>query len=342
MALLFSLAREKTVRTSDVAKGRETAGREEGASERNRGALNFRKEKEAVSFIRIPLERGTAADRIMVENRYMDKELWIYVRRNGEEQHGEGSLAEFYGSAVLTGDTSSILSGTYEIQEDGVVLKIGLTRLFEYRNLLEDGFLKIEWADPKERYERIVVIDPGCGGEEAGVTAHGLAEKDVVLQIARKLKEKLDRMDVKAYYTRMEDVAVSWEERAQIANETAADLFVSIRAAGDESRPERYGVGCFYNGKYFLPGFGNVELADRLEYQVVSAVSGKADGLWESGRESLLSLLEVPAAQIYVGFLTNARENGLLGRAAYQEKIADGIAAAIEEALGKIGAEETG
>jgi N-acetylmuramoyl-L-alanine amidase len=77
---------------------------------------------------------------------------------------------------------------------------------------------------------RRIVIDPGHGGKDTGAKGpHGLLEKEVALDIAKRLAKLLrDRMSVEAILTRDEDVFLELPERTAIANARKADLFISI------------------------------------------------------------------------------------------------------------------
>lgn len=77
-----------------------------------------------------------------------------------------------------------------------------------------------------------IVIDAGHGGKDAGATANGLREKDVVLAVARKLGAYIEQYlgDVEIVYTRDDDRFIELNERGRIANEAGGKLFVSIHA----------------------------------------------------------------------------------------------------------------
>ena len=79
-----------------------------------------------------------------------------------------------------------------------------------------------------------MVIDPGHGGEDPGaIGPRKTMEKDVVLKVAQKLAYFLNQdNEVKAFLTRKGDYFVPLEERAKIAREYGADLFVSLHADG--------------------------------------------------------------------------------------------------------------
>lgn len=83
----------------------------------------------------------------------------------------------------------------------------------------------------------IVVIDPGHGGKDPGaVGANGTLEKEVVLQVARKLKARIDReKGMKAILTRDGDKFIPLRERMDIAHKHKADLFISIHADANPS-----------------------------------------------------------------------------------------------------------
>ena len=76
---------------------------------------------------------------------------------------------------------------------------------------------------------RTIVIDPGHGGKDPGAMANGIKEKDIVLNIAKKLVPILQKdLACKVILTRSDDSFVSLEERTAIANTQGADLFISL------------------------------------------------------------------------------------------------------------------
>ncbi|MGH9350432.1 MAG: N-acetylmuramoyl-L-alanine amidase [Vicinamibacterales bacterium] len=77
-----------------------------------------------------------------------------------------------------------------------------------------------------------IVIDPGHGGEDAGVQgAGGTLEKHVTLEVARRVKALIEtRLGIRVLLTRDDDVRVAIDERASLANNSKADLFISLHA----------------------------------------------------------------------------------------------------------------
>ena len=91
-----------------------------------------------------------------------------------------------------------------------------------------------------------VVVDAGHGGKDPGNTGNGYLEKKIALSIALKLGKKLEDNGVKVVYTRKSDVFVNLFERANIANRSNAQLFISIHC--DSHTSQAYGAGTFVLG----------------------------------------------------------------------------------------------
>jgi N-acetylmuramoyl-L-alanine amidase len=86
---------------------------------------------------------------------------------------------------------------------------------------------------------RTIVIDPGHGGEDPGTSGHaGTKEKDVTLDIAKRLQQRLSRYDgYQILLTRSEDTALPLEGRIEFANAHNADLFVSVHVNNIPNKP---------------------------------------------------------------------------------------------------------
>ncbi|MGD0567401.1 MAG: N-acetylmuramoyl-L-alanine amidase [Candidatus Sulfotelmatobacter sp.] len=92
-----------------------------------------------------------------------------------------------------------------------------------------------------------IVIDPGHGGHDTGtIGPEGLEEKDLVLDVGRRLGKLLEtRLGSEVVYTRKDDTFIPLETRTAIANQARADLFVSIHANSSRD-PEARGVETYY------------------------------------------------------------------------------------------------
>jgi len=91
-----------------------------------------------------------------------------------------------------------------------------------------------------------IVIDAGHGGHDTGtIGPNGLLEKDLVLDVARRLGKQLERLGAQVVYTRSDDTFIPLETRTAIANQEQADLFISIHA-NSSSDPDARGVETYY------------------------------------------------------------------------------------------------
>lgn len=285
--------------------------------------LRFRQGEENTNYLCIPLQDGVVAEDVSMENHYMEREMWIYI---------DGTTEEYYDTEAVFGNITKIETGSYEYVNDKVLLKFLLTDVYECNSILEENRLYIEFVHPREVYDKIIVIDAACGGEDLGYQAEGLSEKTVTLDIVKKLKVLLEGTDIKVYYTRTEDVNIPAQERVDLANAVRADMFISVRLNGSDD-VAIYGTETLYNENYFIPGFGSVELADLVEKNVVTSISGKGNGLFPGdSTDIVLQSAEVPVAVLKAGYVSNKQEAVLLKKEDYRERIAQGIYQAIVDA----------
>ncbi|MBI4831689.1 MAG: N-acetylmuramoyl-L-alanine amidase [Candidatus Lindowbacteria bacterium] len=149
------------------------------------------------------------------------------------------------------------------------------------------------WAEqepgplPKQAPFTTVVIDPGHGGKDYGARGRGgLTEKDVALNVALKLKERIEAAGLKVVLTRTDDLFVPLRERTSIANHAKngapADLFISIHANSHTS-PSVDGFEAYYVSDAIDPG---AEATAAIENAVIGLEEGE-----ETGKSSLTSIL---------------------------------------------------
>ncbi len=158
---------------------------------------------------------------------------------------------------------------------------------------------------------RKIAIDPGHGGSSVGTrAATGLYEKDVTLDIGRRLERLLAASSFEVVMTRQDDRAVSLRDRARIANQARADLFVSIHLnwiAGGNTR----GVETYYLGPTDDPeldrlaalenrdsGYAVADFRRLLDQVYAGARQGSSRRLAESIDASLFSSLSRASAAV--------------------------------------------
>ncbi len=321
MGGMIFFARNKAIEIDNVAQDQVVNGIVfSDVDQEAAGALRFRQTEEETEYLCIPLENGVKAEGVTIENHYMEKQVWVYIK---------DTTAEFYAKEAISGNLTGITEGVYEYAGGTTLIKFTLAEVYECKSVLEEGYLYIDFVLPGEVYDKIIVIDAAYGGAENGIVTDDLIEKDINLDIVKRLKVLLDSSDVKVYYTRTTDVEIAPVERIALANDTAADMFISVQLNTSED-VTLYGAEAFYNDSYYIPGFGNIGLADTVERALVTEISTRGNGLFAAGEaDILLQNAEIPATIIKVGYASNEQEALLLQQESYREKIALGLYNAI-------------
>jgi N-acetylmuramoyl-L-alanine amidase len=173
----------------------------------------------------------------------------------------------------------------------------------------------------------LVMLDPGHGGKDPGAIGLGsLREVDVILPIAKRVAEILERQGIAVKMTRNSDYFVGLDERVVMSREAGATLFVSIHANSIDNRPDVNGLEVYhYNiGQSF---------ADTVHRTVVDYVNKNGfylnDRRVRSARFLVLRKSTIPAILVETGYLTSEAEAARLRRDDYQKVMAEGIAKGI-------------
>ena len=175
----------------------------------------------------------------------------------------------------------------YQDKPDRLVIDVYRPDLEEKEKAERKGIQEL-----KVKKTRIVVIDPGHGGEDPGaIGLNGTREKDIVLAVARRLQKALDETgEFKAYLTRRGDYFVALYDRVRIAMEYGADLFISLHANANASRNVRG------TSVYCLSPQGASDKAAQLLAQKENAsdiVGGASSGAVRKDLDSILFDLEL-------------------------------------------------
>jgi N-acetylmuramoyl-L-alanine amidase len=108
-------------------------------------------------------------------------------------------------------------------------------------------FVASAWSDEVPDRFDTVVLDAGHGGDDHGARgSRGLLEKDVVLDVAKRVASRLRDRGLSVVMTRSDDRFVGLEERTAIANDARGDLFVSIHANAAEDR-SAHGIEVYFH-----------------------------------------------------------------------------------------------
>ena len=167
-----------------------------------------------------------------------------------------------------------------------------------------------------------VVIDAGHGGHDrGGIPGQRIAEKDMTLDVAQRLKNVLSASGYRVVMTRSTDVFVPLGGRVAIANSYRNAIFVCIHfnATG---RSGASGIETYFYSRESLP------LASAIHYYVTGGAPSANRGVRRRGYY-VLRRTSIPAVLIECGFLTNPTEAAYAQSVSYRQKLAEEIAAGI-------------
>ena len=186
---------------------------------------------------------------------------------------------------------------------------------------------------PALMHEEMIVIDAGHGGHDTGSVSqtHRYVEKQLALDTARWLRSYLEELGYRTKMTREGDQFVALADRAKIANDLHAALFVSVHYNHCPSQ-EPHGIEIFTYREHTKRSVESTKLAEQVSTHIV-----KYTGMWSRGvKQGNLAVVRetaMPAILVEAGFLSNPREREKLKDPKHQKAIAWGIAKGIDHYL---------
>ena len=207
-----------------------------------------------------------------------------------------------------------------------------------------------------------IVIDPGHGGHDTGtIGPNGLEEKDLVLEVGKRLGKMLEtRLGAEVVYTRKDDTFIPLETRTAIANQERADLFISIHANSSQD-PTARGVETYYLNFTSSPEALEVaarenavseksiyelrdlvkkialkekieesrEFAGDVQQSLHSGLAAKSPGIRDRGVKKapfiVLIGANMPSILAEISFVSNPTDEHRLETAEYRQRIADSL-----------------
>lgn len=168
---------------------------------------------------------------------------------------------------------------------------------------------------------RKVVLDAGHGGTDAGAIGGGVKEKDITLDVTKRVETLLKQKGYQVVMTRSNDTYVSLQDRVEISENNCPDIFVSIHV-NSSVKPEITGVETHYYHQE------SVALAQTVHSSFASAVKSPNRGLFKS-KFYVINHTTSPAILVEIGFISNSAERcelvGEKRKQATAKAIADGI-----------------
>ncbi|MGE3286429.1 MAG: N-acetylmuramoyl-L-alanine amidase [Pseudonocardia sp.] len=183
-------------------------------------------------------------------------------------------------------------------------------------------------AGPRLRGKRIV-IDPGHGGPDRGVTVAGVAEADLMWDLARRLVGRMSATGMEAILSRREDTCPLESERAALANGTGADLVLSLHTDANRSMHAQ-GIATFHfgNGSGSTSTVGEA-LAGLIQRELLIRTS-MMDCQSQARTWELLRLTRMPTVRVEVGYLTHLGDRRKLLDPNFRDVVAEGILVAVK------------
>jgi N-acetylmuramoyl-L-alanine amidase len=202
---------------------------------------------------------------------------------------------------------------------------------------------KTAQPSPPGRPFAAVILDPGHGGQDSGAMCGGILEKDLTLDVARRVDRLLEAEGIGTLMTRQADIYVSPADRAKFANRVSDCIFVSIHF-NEDNRPISGGVETYYAAQQiasrrsglaswlpFLwgqpsdsPNFESQSLAGFIQEALVARTRSRDRGT-KAKQFFVIANVPSPAVLVEGGFLSNKEDISKLASEDYREEIAAGV-----------------
>jgi len=183
--------------------------------------------------------------------------------------------------------------------------------------------------------DKTIVIDPGHGGTDPGVTVpDGLlrwTEADLAFDLARRLEGRLGAAGMRVHLTRgpAPERELTDRQRAHLANELGGDLFISLHIDGHRN-PEAHGVATYHYGtESGVTSTVGERLAGLVQREIVMR-TGLHNCQTHAKTWELLRLTRMPAVRVEVGYLTSPADREKLIDPLFRDRVVEAIMAAVQ------------
>ncbi|MFS0615774.1 N-acetylmuramoyl-L-alanine amidase [Lederbergia ruris] len=164
-----------------------------------------------------------------------------------------------------------------------------------------------------------IVIDPGHGGEDPGaIGLNNIFEKDITMNMANAVAQKLRNAGATVIMTRDNDYYVSLEKRTQISRDYNTHVFISLHYNAHPA----HNIGGIET--HYSTGESSYALAKKVQAELVSSTSMRGRGIQQSGFH-VIRENNAPSILVELGFITNPNELAYIQTQDYQNHVANGI-----------------
>lgn len=272
------------------------------------------------------------------ENGTFANREWIgayYLKSGGYMAKNEWIFDKYYNSWYYLKENGQYVTNIYKISGKDHIFKNDGRWVSE----VPEGFVK-------GQYSKTIFLDPGHGGRDSGAYYYNVAEKDLNMQVYRKLRKKLEELGYKVLTSRDSDIDVDFvTERSRMVNKTNSDIFISIHFnATGSAYSKSSGIQTYsYSDESDYPSKINPywhnhpdrmseskRLAAAIHSSLLAETGAKDAGLLESSFAVLRETAK-PAVLLELGYMDNFAENQQIRDSHYQDKLVAGIVKGIQK-----------
>jgi len=272
------------------------------------------------------------------ENGTFANREWIgayYLKAGGYMAKNEWIFDKYYNSWYYLKENGQYVTNIYKISGKNHIFKNDGRWVSE----VPEGFVK-------GQYSKTIFLDPGHGGRDSGAYYYNVAEKDLNMQVYRKLRKKLEELGYKVLTSRDSDIDVDFvTERSRMVNKTNSDIFISIHFNATGSAYSRAsGIQTYsYSDDPDYPSKINPywhnhpdrmseskRLAAAIHSSLLAETGAKDAGLLERSFAVLRETAK-PAVLLELGYIDNFAENQQIRDSHYQDKLVAGIVKGIQK-----------
>ena len=272
------------------------------------------------------------------ENGTFANREWIgtyYLKSGGYMAKSEWIFDKYYNSWYYLKENGQYVTNIYKISGKDHIFKNDGRWVSE----VPEGFVK-------GQYSKTIFLDPGHGGRDSGAYYYNVAEKDLNMQVYRKLRKRLEELGYKVLTSRDSDIDVDFiTERSRMVNKTNSDIFISIHFNATSSAYSRAsGIQTYsYSDEPDYPSKINPywhnhpdrmseskRLAAAIHSSLLAETGAKDAGLLERSFAVLRETAK-PAVLLELGYMDNFAENQQIRDSHYQDKLVAGIVKGIQK-----------